>query len=357
MKKILILSPYPEGFAAGQRLKYEQYFSSWEKDGYELEKSSFFDKSTWDILWEKGFILKKAIGALAGFIRRLNDIKKLQECEIIYIFMWATPIGFPLYEWILLQSGKKIIYDFDDAVFSSSDYISLFKGGLKSRYLIKNSHQIILSSPFLQDHCIKSNKYSKVQYIPCSLNLDRFKQKKAEWSEKFVLGWTGTFSSKPYLDSIRNVFYEASKYLNIKIILITNFDYSLKGLDYEVIRWNESNEITDLHKIDIGLYPLIKTDWALGKGGLKALQYMAVGIPAIATDFGTVKDFIIDENNGFLVSSDEEWVQAIKSIAENPKLRNNIIMNARNTVEQHYSVASNEKKYLSIFEELTKGKN
>jgi|TARA_B110000914_G_C15260776_1_gene352922 glycosyltransferase involved in cell wall biosynthesis len=151
--------------------------------------------------------------------------------------------------------------------------------------------------------------------------------------------------------------YEVDKYLDIKIILITNFDYSLEGLDYEVIRWRESSEISDLQKIDIGLYPLIQTDWALGKGGLKALQYMAAGIPSIATNFGTVKDFIIHAKNGFLVDSTEQWVDAIKTVAANTKLRNNIIINARNTVEANYSVSSNEKKYLTIFEELTKGLN
>jgi L-malate glycosyltransferase len=356
-KKILILSPYPEGEAAGQRLKYEQYFSSWKKNGYELHNSSFFGNAAWKILWKKGFFFKKVLGTIAGYLRRFRDILSLKEFDIVYIFMWATPIGFPLYEWLLIKSGKRVIYDFDDAVFDSSDYLSLIKGGLKSRYLIKNSHRVILSSPFLLEHCIKDNKYSKVTYIPCSLDLERFQLKSSGWTEKIVLGWTGTFSSKQYLDSIRDVFYEVNKFINIKVILITNFEYSLAGLDCEVIQWNESTEINDLHKIDIGLYPLIKSDWALGKGGLKALQYMATGIPAIATDFGTVKNFINHGENGFLVESTQQWVESIKTVAENHNLRNNIIINARNTIEASYSVSSNEEKYLSIFKEITQGLN
>tara|TARA_X000001036_G_scaffold374339_2_gene362684 strand:+ start:1634 stop:2707 length:1074 start_codon:yes stop_codon:yes gene_type:complete len=357
MKKILILSPYPEGVAAGQRLKYEQYYESWEKEGFSLTKSSFFNDKTWDILWKKGFLLRKILGTFIGYFRRIKDLAKIRKCDIVYIFMWATPIGFPLYEWMILKSGKKIIYDFDDAVFSSSSFLSLLKGGYKSRFLIQYSHQVILSSPFLIDHCERNNNLSKVQYIPCSLDTKRFQLKDPEWPEKIVLGWTGTFSSKHYLDSIRDVFYEVSKYIDVKIILITNFNYSLEGLDCEVIRWRESSEIKDLHRIDIGLYPLLKSEWALGKGGLKALQYMATGIPAIATDFGTVKNFITHQKNGFLVDTTEEWVDAIKTIAENPKLRNNIIINARDTVKNNYSVSSNEIKYLTIFKELSKELN
>ena len=99
---------------------------------------------------------------------------------------------------------------------------------------------------------------------------------------------------------------------------------------------------------------MIQTDWSLGKGGLKALQYMAVGIPAIATDFGTVKDFIIHKENGFLVNATEEWVDSVKLLIENPMLRKNIIINARKTVESGYSVTSNKDKYLSIFKDLLK---
>jgi glycosyltransferase involved in cell wall biosynthesis len=354
MKKILILSPYPEGIAAGQRLKYEQYYNSWEAEGYELRKSAFFSLNTWGVLWQKGYFLRKIIGTLHGYFRRTKDLFTLHEYDVVYIFMWATPIGFPFYEWLILKSGKKVVYDFDDAVFNTSDYLSKLKGGYKSRFLIKNCHQVVLSSPFLLEHCIQTNRFSKAQYIPCSLDLQRFKLKQTSWTSKIVLGWTGTFSSKHYLDSIKETLYELDKLVDIKIILITNFDYSLEGLDYEIIRWKESSEIIDLHKIDIGLYPLIQTDWSLGKGGLKALQYMAVGIPAIATDFGTVKDFIIHKENGFLVNATEEWVDSVKLLIENPMLRKNIIINARKTVESGYSVTSNKDKYLSIFKDLLK---
>ena len=79
---------------------------------------------------------------------------------------------------------------------------------------------------------------------------------------------------------------------------------------------------------------------------------MAAGIPAIATDFGTVKDFLVNEKNGLLVDSNEEWVNAIKKIIEDSDLRNNIIINARNTVEEYYSVENNKSKYLNIFKNL-----
>ena len=108
-------------------------------------------------------------------------------------------------------------------------------------------------------------------------------------------------------------------------------------LDLE-IEWSEKSEIDDLHKIDIGLYPLTKTPWSLGKGGLKTIQYMAAGIPTISTDFGTVKDFIVHKKNGFLVNTPSEWINAIIEITSNDELRKKIILSARQTVEERYSV-------------------
>lgn len=355
MRRILILSPYPEGFAASQRLKYEQYFNNWRESGYELTVSNFFNLRTWKILYKKGYYFKKILGTFFGYLKRLRDLSRLHQFDIIYIHLWATPIGLPIYEYLLKILGKKIIYDFDDALFKKPDHFSLvnfIKGNFKAKFLIKNGHHLILSSPFLLSHCINENKFSSATYIPCSLDTNRFHQKTHGWSETINIGWTGTFSSKAYLDSIKDVFYELNKDFLIKIILITNFDYSLEGLDYEVIEWQEKSEVADLHKIDIGVYPLIKSDWALGKGGLKALQYMAAGIPAIATDFGTVKDFLINEENGLLVDSHQEWVNAIKRIIEDPDLRNSIIIKARNTVEKYYSVESNKTKYITIFKDL-----
>jgi glycosyltransferase involved in cell wall biosynthesis len=169
-----------------------------------------------------------------------------------------------------------------------------------------------------------------------------------------TLGWTGTFSSKPYLDSIKPVLYELKKHIEYKILFITNFDYELPGLDLEVIQWSEENEISDLSKIDIGLYPLTKSPWSLGKGGLKTLQYMAAGIPTISTDFGTVKDFITHQENGFLVNEQEDWINAVLSIASDEVLRNRMIASARQTVEERYSVSANKIKYLNILNNLSK---
>ena len=92
-------------------------------------------------------------------------------------------------------------------------------------------------------------------------------------------------------------------------------------MDLEIIEWKKESEISDLNKIDIGLYPIHMDEWSLGKGGLKMMQYMAIGVPGVATNYGTAQSIIDHGSNGYLVSSDQEWVDVLKLLIDNEDLR------------------------------------
>tara|TARA_B110000263_G_C15310870_1_gene513152 strand:- start:3167 stop:4243 length:1077 start_codon:yes stop_codon:yes gene_type:complete len=358
MKKILVLCPYPEGKAAGQRFKYEQYFKSWEKEGHSIEVSPFFDQSTWDVLYEPSNFIKKTLGTLRGYIRRFLDLFCLGKYDVVYIFMWVTPLGPPIFERLIRLIAKKVVYDFDDSVFLKGERpksinFNLSKVHDKSTYLIKHADHVILSSPYNLEFCLKENFYSSATYVPCSINTDRFIPKEQKKEDKnLVLGWTGTFSSVAYLDLLKNALGNLSRDLNFKLLLITNFDYSFDEIDLEVIQWNEVTEIEDLHRIDIGLYPLSEDEWSLGKGGLKVMQYMSIGIPSVATNHGTAKNIIKHGETGLLVNTDEEWIAAIKNLIEDSGLRYKMGNSAREHVVKNYSTTMIEKYYLKILEEL-----
>ena len=363
MKKILILCPYPKGIAAGQRFKYEQYFNSWEEQDFKIEVSPFFDMKTWDILYTESNYFLKIFGTLKGYLRRLRDIFVIRNFEIVYIFMWVTPLGSTLFERLVRRLSRSLVYDFDDAVFLDSDKpksINLSISGssktTKSRFLISSSDHVILSSPFHLSYCKDLNIKRMATYIPCSLDTDRLTRKKnVHDSNKLVLGWTGTFSSIPYLDLLRDVLMELNKTEQFKVLLITNFDYNLPDIDLDVIRWEKESEVEDLHKIDIGLYPISRDKWSLGKGGLKVLQYMSIGIPSVATNYGTAIDIIKNGETGFLVDGKEEWISVLKKLIKDKELRLRVGKNARDHVVKNYSVKEIQSKYLEVLESLTTG--
>ncbi len=354
-KKILIICPYPEGVAATQRLKYEQYFDLWREDGFEITISPFFSLMTWKILYEEGHILKKIIGTIEGYFKRFFDIFRLRSFDKVYICMWVTPLFDNFIEKLFLLMAPNVIYDFDDAIHTEEDPSSknslrrFFKSKKKVNLLIEKSSHIITSSPYILEYCQNKNKFHNATYIPCSLDETRFlpnvsnKEKK-----KITLGWTGTFSSKPYLDSIKDILRITCSKMNLKLVLITNFEYFIPDIDLEVIQWREETEIEDLHRIDIGLYPIIPSNWALGKGGLKVLQYMSIGIPSISTNFGTATDIVSNGSDGFLVDSSDEWMEKIALLANDNNLRKDMGIYGRKKIIEHYSVSAVSKLYLSV---------
>ncbi|SVD77083.1 uncharacterized protein METZ01_LOCUS429937, partial [marine metagenome] len=263
-------------------------------------------------------------------MRRMRDIFVLRNYEIIFIHMWVTPLGFTLFERIVRKFSENLVYDFDDAIFLdktdkfNSTNVNLVRNSntKKSRFLISSSDHVILSSPFHLDYCKQLNINHSATYIPCSLDTDRLTTKNTDaTNSKIVLGWTGTFSSVPYLNLLRDVLTELNKTEKFKVLFITNFDYNLPGIDLDVIRWDIESEVKDLHKIDIGLYPVSRDKWSLGKGGLKVLQYMSIGIPSVATNYGTAIHIMKNGETGFLVDGKDEWISILKKLINNKELR------------------------------------
>lgn len=357
--KILVLCPFPIGVAAGQRLKYEQYFADWKSLGYQIDVSSFMDLRMWSVVYSPGRYYEKILGVLRGQVRRLRDLFRIADYDLIYVFMWVTPFGTSAFERIVRRLAKRLIYDIEDNVFAEqistarafhpNRWIALLKGPGKTKFLIKSANHVITSSPFLNALCLKININNACTYISSSVDTDRFKPANPSSNkDSVVIGWTGTFSSKVYLDMLRSVFIELAARVEFKLKVIGNFDYDLPGINLEVIQWNIQTEVEDLQSIDIGVYPLPTDDWVLGKSGLKAIQYMSFGLPIVASKVGTTPLLISDEVDGLLVKSEEEWVDALERLVCEPDLRRKLGEAARNKAVRMYSVAAVKLDYRAV---------
>lgn len=358
-KRILIICPFPQGVAAGQRLKYEQYLNFWQENGYEITISSFMDMPMWKIVYTSGNYMPKVFGTLRGHCRRLRDVFRVGRYDLVYIHMWVTPLGSSFFERLYRLLSRRLVYDIEDNIILSkanklNPFITMLKGPGKARHLIKTADHVVSSSPFLNDYCLGLNRKKASTYISSSVNTNRFIPANSYNNKKIVtIGWTGTFSSKEYLDLLRDVFLKLSKRIDFKLRIISNFHYDLPGINLEVIQWTKETEVEDLQGIDIGIYPLVQDDWVLGKSGLKAIQYMAFGLPTVATDVGTTPRIIKHMTNGWLVKTNDEWVEALEQLIKNSQLRRDLGEAARMTVLENYSTDVIKSTYLKILNNVT----
>lgn len=358
MKKILFLSPYPKDVAPSQRLKFEQYFESFEQAGYSIETSSFISISFWKFVYQPKNYFKKFIYTLVAYFKRFYVLFTIRKYDLVYVHLWVTPFGPPIFEWLLNLMHPTLIYDIDDLVYlkenksKSNKLIALIKGRSKPIYLMKKAKHVITCTPHLDQFVRKHNL--NTTDISSTINTDTYKVVNSYSNKhKIVLGWSGSHSTSKYLYLIEEVLKELYSTHPFKLLVIGDADFFITGLDIEAMEWREEIEISTLQRFDIGLYPLPNEEWVLGKSGLKALQYMALGLPVIATAIGANYRVISDKETGFLVQTKEEWLNALKILMESAVERKSFGERGRLKVEENYSIRAIAPVYLNILNTVT----
>lgn len=357
-KKILVLCPSPKGTAATQRLKYEQYFDLLEKEGYSFIISSFQTKAFWKIIYQPGRIFQKITWTIIGYLIRIADLFRSPFYDAVFVNLWVTPFGPPVFERLLFFFNSNVIYDIDDMLFISGtekNLIQKLKGRKKPVVLMKHAKYVIVCTPKLEEIAKEINKYKRAIDISSTFDTNRFVPVKDYLQKEITtIGWTGTHSTLVFLDSLQQPLEEVAKQRKIRLMVIANKEYKMKNVPTEFIHWNASTEVQDLHQFEIGLYPIPANEWSLGKSSLKALTYMAIAIPVVATAYGTNYRVINDGVSGFLVHSNEEWTKRIIELIDDINLRKRIGLAGRKKVEESFSVKVNFPKYLHVFKTVTK---
>ncbi|MEQ8909571.1 MAG: glycosyltransferase family 4 protein [Vicingaceae bacterium] len=312
-------------------------------------------KKFWDIVYKPGNFWKKVFWTIWGHFLRVRDLFRLPFYDGVYIFLWVTPFGPPVFERLFASLNKNIIYDIDDMVFlghvsDANKFILKLKGRSKMIYLMKKAKHVITCTPRLDKFVRQYN--TNTTDISSTINTELYIPKSSyEEKSEYTLGWSGSHSTSKYLHLLDEVLKKVQKGYPIKLKVIGDKNFHIEGLKIEASDWNRETEVQELSKIDIGLYPLPNEPWVFGKSGLKALQYMALGIPTVATNIGANTRVIKEGVDGFLVNSDEEWVSCIVKLIENITLRERVGKAARRKVESTFSVKANEPTYLKILKE------
>jgi glycosyltransferase involved in cell wall biosynthesis len=229
--------------------------------------------------------------------------------------------------------------------------VAWLRGPQKYFYLMKAADHVITCTPYLDSFVRKYN--SRTTDISSTIDTDKYVPIYDYSNDRpIVLGWSGSHSTVPYLHLLDRALRELRKQYEFKLLVFGTSTFEMDGIEVEAIPWKEATEVRDLKRIDIGLYPLPDEEWVLGKSGLKALQYMALGIPTVATAVGANFRVIEDGVSGFLVKSEEEWKTRLGELLNDADLRRRLGRRARERVEQHYSLQANAPTYLRIFKEV-----
>lgn len=353
--RVLFLATYPvEG--AASRLRITQFIPYLQRHGVECTFRPLFDSAFYKTFYSRGRFVRKAIRFFILTLKRLGDLLRARAYDVVFIQREAHIIGPPIFEWFLAKVLRKsIIFDFDDAVFvpSASDVYgrlaTLLKCPGKIKSILRWSSEVIV--------CTEYNRRFAAQYhprphvIPTVVDASIFTPVAKKPDAPVTIGWIGSFSAGPFIVGFRNVFERLGARHRYRLLLVglgRPFEIASPNVEVINIPWALEREAADYQRLDIGVYPLISDPWTEGKMGLKVVAYMAVGIPSVSSPIGGHVSFVHHGVNGFFASTEDEWVDTLSLLIDDPAFRDRIGRRGRETVEAWYCLDKQAPRLLDV---------
>ena len=344
-RKILALTKYGDA-AASTRQRFLLYRSVLESAGFELEISPLLDNRHVSGLPAGRRANPVSIGA--AFLRRFRLLANSWNADVLWIQYELFPYLPASFERLAFRSGKPVIVDYDDAIFHMYDSIPLLRG--KLRPLIAGATAVTVGNEYLADYARRRN--ANVQVLPTVVDTDRYVPKERTAHEISVIGWIGSPSTWRYVRPLVPVLRAICETERARFLVVGGGREAEQDRfpGMELREWNAEHEIEDVQSMDIGIMPLPDEAWARGKCGYKLIQYMACGLPVVASPIGANRTIVSSEQNGLFATTAEEWRIALDRLVANPSLRLVFGNAGRERAVREYSSKSQASKVVGIFE-------
>lgn len=353
--RVLFLTKYSRT-GASSRYRTFQYLPALQAAGVEYEVSPLFD----DAYLANKYAYGQARGAdiLRALVRRLRAVLTLPHGAVVAIEYELLPFFPALFERWLIWRGCRLVIDYDDALFHQYDqhprwWVRLLLSG-KIATVMRLAHTVVAGNAYLADYARRAGA-RRVEIIPTVVDLARYPVTTPTVDAPvFTIGWIGSPTSARFLHDISPALAEVCQGGRARLRLIGSGPIDLPGVPVQVLPWHEETEVEEISRCDVGIMPLPDEPWARGKCGLKLIQYMACGLPVVASPVGVNSEIVQDGVTGFLASTTREWVQALERLRENDDLRWFIGQAGRRKTEKEYSLQLNASKWAAL---LVSGKS
>jgi glycosyltransferase involved in cell wall biosynthesis len=341
--RVLLLLPYAWDTSPSQRFRIEQWAPLLQADGIELHPATLLTHAEQQLLYAKQSPAAKAAMLGRVLLRRLGQLQALHHYDAIWLHRAAYPIGPPVLERLFCRSRVPVILEFDDAIYlthtsaANARWSSLKCAG-KTSELCRISTHVVVGNEYLASYARQHNP--SVSVIPTTIDTDAYEPRNEyRDSNPVVIGWSGSGTTVAHLRTIDRVLQRVAEQAPVRLHVMGTPEYSLRGVDTRALQWSPEVELPELREFDIGVMPLPDEEWARGKCALKALQYMALGIPTVTTPVGVNAEIIRSGENGFLALTEDEWVDRLLKLVRDVKLREQLGRAGRATVVAEYSSA------------------
>lgn len=337
--KLTILSRYSR-LGASSRLRTMQYLPALEQAGFEVTVASLFDDAYLQALYSGR---RDKLGMMRAVLARFGQCRAARNADVIWLENEALPWLPWSIEKLALPGQVPIVSDFDDAIFHNYDLHSrpLVRRvlGDKIDRVMAHSALVTAGNPYLVERARQAGA-PRVEIVPTVIDAVAYQQASARHEDaRPRIGWIGTPQTWAKYGAPRAAFFQGiARSQVVRFHLVgARLEPGQDG-SFDYVSWTEAGEVAAIQDMDIGIMPLDDSPWERGKCGYKLIQYMACGLPVVASPVGVNTEIVTHGETGFLASTEAEWRDALMALVQDPSLRRRMGDAGRKRVVETYSI-------------------
>jgi len=354
--RVLALTRYTS-LGPSSRVRFHQYFPYLRSFGIDLQVAPLLGDDYVRRLYNGK--QQTVSSVIKAYLSRVGSLVKSHHFNLLWIekelFPWLPAWA----DSLLVERVIPCVIDYDDAVFHRYDLHDnpLIRAFLGKRIdaVMRQASTVVVGNDYLAEHAHHAGA-SRIEYLPSVVDTQRYVLREGTGAQ-FRIGWIGSPITAPYLGLIRDALEEVIKRVEARLVLVGSGDQDpLPGMEKNILYWSEESEVANIQSFDVGIMPLPDGPFEQGKCGYKLMQYMACGLPVIASPVGVNAHIVEHGKTGFLASSTAEWVQALILLSQNANLRSDMGKAGRKKVEQEYDLQVTAPRLFEILKDAASHK-
>jgi len=345
--------PRYDALGASSRVRWLQFLPDLSRHGLDIDVSPLLD----DEYLRLKYAGRPTLGAvIRAYLRRAAVLlARRHKADVVWVEKELWPWA-PAWLERLAWGRRPVVLDYDDAVFHSYDLHrsrlarALFGG--KIDRLMRSAAIVVAGNDYLAQRARQAGA-PRVELLPTVVDLRRYAvaARSALPDGPLRIGWIGSPATIAYVRQLAAPLAALATKRRIVLRLI-GATLDLPGVPTEHVPWTEAGEVQAIAELDVGVMPLPDSPWERGKCGYKLIQYLACGVPVVASPVGVNTAIVQPGQNGYLAATDAEWVQALTCLADDAALRRRLGAHGRALVESRYSLQVAAPKLAAWLHEL-----
>ena len=336
--KVLALTRYG-GLGVTSRIRFLQYLPYLAQNGIDVSVGHFLDDDYVRQLHRRG--RGSVVSIAAAYIRRMQQLGTAGDYDLIWIEKEVLPWLPAFAERSIRVAGIPYVVDYDDATFHGYDMNSsiIVRAllGKKIDQVMRGASMVVAGNDYLAERARQAGA-RVVEFLPTVVDLCHYPVAGPKREGPFTIGWIGSAWTARYLPMVAGALRRVCEGTAARVRLIGSGPVNLSGVPVDVEPWSEASEYDQIRQCDVGIMPLPDNPFERGKCGYKLLQYMACGLPVVASPVGVNRRIVEHACNGFLASDENEWVRALEQLRDDGLLRESMACRGRRKVETEYSL-------------------